>query len=86
LAESVASEPVELTAVDAKLIRRGAQLSDRCTDRGIGRVSVAVESKTTFPLAMNVETFAKPSPSNSVRRRSIFTTWPPTLMARRNAT
>ena len=42
-------------------------------------------SKTTFPLAMNVSTFAKPSPSNSLRRRSIFTTWPPTLMARRKA-
>ena len=46
-----------------------------------GRVC-AVVSNTTFPLAMNVSTFAKPSDSKISRRRSILTVCPPTLMAR----
>src|SRR5215211_2801039 len=47
--------------------------------------SLADESKMTFPLAMNVSTFDSPSDSNNLRRRSILTLWPPTLIARRKA-
>jgi hypothetical protein len=46
---------------------------------------MAGESKMTFPLAINVSTFESPSDSNNLRRRSIFTLWPPTLIARRIA-
>src|SRR5215210_8672078 len=46
----------------------------------------AGESKMTFPLAMNVSTFESPSDANSLRKRSILTLWPPTLIARRKAT
>src|SRR5215211_5815995 len=47
--------------------------------------SLAGESKMTFPLAMNVSTFESPSDANNLRRRSILTLWPPTLIARRKA-
>src|SRR5262245_57556236 len=48
-------------------------------------VDVALVSKTTFPLAMTVSTLSKPKDVKSLRRWSIFTTWPPTLIALRNA-
>jgi hypothetical protein len=42
--------------------------------------------ETTLPLAMKVSTPFRPSAPNNVRSSSIVTTWPPTLIARRNAT
>ncbi len=69
---------------------RGDLVAQRRLQRRAIRVSSAAVSRagvsnTTFPLAMKVSTFAKPSDSKIWRKRSILTVWPPTLMARRKA-
>jgi hypothetical protein len=53
---------------------------------GSSRAASADEVKTTFPLAMKVSTSASFNASKIFFSTGIFTTRPPTLMARRNAT
>src|SRR5689334_13890016 len=53
--------------------------------RSSAPASVSGVSKITLPLAMKVATLAKPRLAKCRRRSSIFTTCPPTLMARSKA-